>query len=273
MGSRRVKEQALKFTILLITIFCFAMACSKHDSQETVNPYDDIKAKRAFYITQVSNAKIDTQIPIRCDRLTFAAMATAFGADLDLSAFEYSPGEWHRDKNICYPDSSRSEVSFDPILGVLHVIQTSQKMDMLGRLDAYAKRHNYIMGDGDTEFTYMPQIGLLMSEMRGELAFISQNEGTHRDHIAALSIFLRARYNGGVNSAELLALKSMKRTPIVSALIARYTDGDQSEALAILSDLHTFPMDHLPLETGVFSWGSCPAWVYFVIMTGILEGY
>ena len=264
MGSRPMK------TLLIIPFLVF-FSCSKHESQETVNPYDAVKEKAASYLEQIDGYSIDKLFKDRCDSLTFKALGAAFVKDFGVMAHEYAPGEWHRDIVPCYPDDSRSEISFDGLLGVLHFAWTRQDRELLTRINNYAVEHNYIMGEGDEEFTRVPQIGLLINEMLGAESFLSNSlmgSSTHREHILAVSAWLKLRYAGHLNSAEVTVLKSLKANPMTRAILARVDDGDQDETIKYLSD---FP-SNLPLDTSIESWGGCPSWLYFFLLKALIDG-
>ena len=79
-----------------------------------------------------------------------------------------------------------------------------------------------------------------------------------------------------VRDADMEALKQLNLAspddPMYSSLYHRFTDGDQSHALDILLNNAAFPGDVLPMDTGVFDWGSAPASVYYLVTLTIIEG-
>jgi len=255
---------------LLLTICLIFFACDKKQEQPTVNSLERVLEKRDFYLSQINKHSDDVLFPARCDKLTFKGFASAFGADMDISAHEYQPGEWHRDIDLCFPHASRSEISFDGLLGVIHHSITKGDSELRKRLSRYASDHAYVMGEGDRELTYTPQIGLILAEMEGYS--LAEWTGSHREHILAMSVYLRGRYKGYILSSELASLKALGSSPIFDALIARYTDGNQSKAIDALMDSSIFPEDRLPTLDGAYGWGSCPYWVYYLITTSIIEG-
>ena len=254
--------------LTLITLFLFS--CSQHESTETINPMDRALAKRDFYLEEIKTVNPSLLFSARCDSLTFKALASSFGAHFDISGHEWKSGEWHRDTVKCYPDFSKSEISFDGILGVLHYIWSKQDFKMLERLNKYAGENTYSMGEGLSELTLMPQIALYITEMKG-FELRGEWTGTHREHILAMSLYLRARYKGEMNAAEFKAIDYLGDAPIYKALKARFSDGDQAEVLKMLDDENIFPSTRLPLDS-VYGWGSSSAWVYYLITLGILSG-
>jgi len=97
--------------------------------------------------------------------------------------------------------------------------------------------------------------------------YVRQIEGTHNQHIIALSALLKLRYSGFLESHDLLVLKNLKRNPLITAILARVDDGNQAETIAYLEK---FPRD-LPLETGWESWGGCPQYLYFFIVKAVID--
>ena len=199
-------------TLILIPFLIF-FSCAKHESKETTNPYDNVQRIAAGYIDQIKDAG-DVQIfRDRCDHLIFMSLASAFVGERDLADYEWASGEWHRDTVECYPNFARSEISFDGLIGVLHDAWSRQDMDLLKRMNDYAIRHNYVMGKGDTEFTRIPQIGLIINDMLGaglyspKLAYA----GSHREHILALSAWLKLRYAGYLEAHDLFILRNLKQ--------------------------------------------------------------
>jgi len=262
---------------LLLTILLILTSCSKHQDHETTDDYPTVDEIAAGYIEQMKGLDDETLFPDRCDRLTFLAFASATVKRFDLSAYEYTAGELHRDVKPCLDDldgngkpDSKSEISYDPVLGVLHHAKTWGDQGLLLRIRSYGRDNGYVMGKGDRRLTYMPQLEIIISDMLGERPILTsedERDSTHKEHILALSLWLKLRYDG-LTHAEFLALKAIKQTWIRKALINRMTDGDQAD---VIEYLRTFP-DSLPLDTGIEGWGGCPRWLYFFLLKAIIDG-
>ena len=265
---------------ILLTFLLIFASCAKHEDKETVNDTLSVQAKGDFYISKIRQSSPHYITDQRCDMLTFAALFSAFGSDLDLSSFEYESGQWHRDIYPCLADldddgkpDSKSEISFDGLISVLHYAWSKQDFDLLDRLDRYGSTHNYVYGDGDRSLTFNPQIGVLIGEMKGEQKLVSNLtlDGSHRPHILTIGIWLRGRYNGNLTTLELETLKGFTEIPLAKALVHRYSDGDQSETIALMEDESIFPSDRVPMDTA-FGWGSSRLSVYYIMLLGVIHG-
>jgi len=260
---------------LILTISLILFSCSKHEDHDTVNQYDEVNDKAASYLEQMKEYDDDALYPDRCDRLTFVSLSSSFVNSRSLSNFEYAPGEWHRDVSPCYSvGDSRSEISFDGLIGVLHHAWTSNDRTIVDRLVKYGELHDWVMGEGDREITYIPQLKILTADMLSHFNMLEMrpsylvSAGTHNEHIIALSALLKLRYSGFLEAHDLLILKNLKRNPLITAILARVDDGNQAETIAYLEK---FPRE-LPLETGIENWGGCPAWLYFFLLYVVING-
>jgi len=93
---------------------------------------------------------------------------------------------------------------------------------------------------------------------------------THNKYLVALSIYLKMRLNGKINSLELAFLEDQNDGGCVfEGLIARVKDGDQARALESMKE---FPKDKLPGGDSWRGWGSAPPAVMQVLCTGIITG-
>jgi len=259
---------------LILTILLILTSCSKHSDHETTDEYPTVDEIAAGYLEQMKGLNDETLFEDACDRLTFLSLASSYVKPFDLSRFEWRSGEWHRNYTLCYPGSSRSEISFDGLIGVLHYAWTNNDRTLVDRMAAYGRANDWVMGEGDREITYIPQLEIITSDMITHFAMLeirpsySLSEGTHNEHIIALSAWLKLRYTGFLESHDLLILKNLKRNPLITAILARVDDGNQAETIAYLEK---FPRD-LPLETGWESWGGCPQYLYFFLLKGVIDG-
>jgi hypothetical protein len=256
---------------ILLTILILLSSCSKHSDHETVDDYPTVDEIGEGYARQIEDYSIEELMPDRCDRLTFKSLAASFIDAFDISGHEYQPGEWHRDIAPCYPDDSRSEVSFDNLIGVLHHAWTSNDRDMIERLADYGRENDWVFGEGPREYTFLPQVGVLTDMLLGQMNLTPKFslQSTHNEHIIALSGWLKLRSVGYLESQDLLVLRNLKSNMLIRSIIARVTEGNQSEAIYYLSQ---YP-EKWPLETGEQEWSGCPKWLYFFLIKAVVDGH
>ena len=257
-------------THILLTILILLSSCSKHSDHETTDEYPTVDEIGEGYVEQMKGLDDETLFPDRCDKLTFKSLAAAFIDAFDISGHEYQPGEWHRDIAPCYPDDSRSEVSFDNLIGVLHALWTKDDRQGIDDLAQYGRDNDWVFGEGPREYTFLPQVGVLTDMLLGQMYLTPKFslESTHNHHIIALSVWLKLRSVGYLESQDLLVLRNLKSNMLIRSLIARVTEGNQSEAIYYLSQ---YP-EKLPLETGEQEWSGCPKYLYFFLIKALVDG-
>ena len=273
----------LFFWVVLLIVITTLLLCSCGTKQKQSQPssaLDQAQAKGEFYISKIT----DDIYKERCDKLTFKSLyaAAAYslkGIEVDLSALEDN-GKWNRDVAPCYPDNSKSEISFDGMVGVLHYILAHKDDNMLGRLITYGNEHSWIMGEGPKEYTNIYVLTPMIFNLRSHMSLVD-NPVTDilkgfKGHLLVDYLWLEAEKDGTLGAADMETLRQLKAAspddPMYSALYHRFTDGDQTEALDILLNNAAFPNSSLPMETGVFNWGSAPASVYYLVTLAIIEG-
>ena len=256
----------MRFLIFIALLF----SCAEKP-KATANPYDVLKSRRDFYVSQLS----DDVYKHRCDKLTFRGLTSAFGKREAIEEHEVEPGKFRRDVLPCFPHDSRSSISLDGYLGVLHHAITYEDWDMVIRIQDYANRHHYIMGEGPIEYTNIIALRSVLNVLSGNASLDMPkdiSEG-YKGHIAANLIFLRARAFGRMSAAELFTLKRLHElspgNPFYAALYHRYHDGDQEEAISILTSDFA---DEFPIGEHLYGWGSAPDSVFFILVMGVLDG-
>jgi len=257
---------------LLLTILLALTSCSKHEGHETTDEYPTVDEIAAGYLEQMKGLDDETLFPDRCDRLTFLSLASGFVSRRDLSSYEYEDGQWHRHTSPCYPDDSRSEISFDGLIGVLHHAWTSNDRTLIDRMAAYGRANDWVMGEGPREYTFLPQVGLITDDMLGHMNLTNRPaytlDSSHKEHLLVLSAWLKLRYAGFIEDHEILILKNLPKSPLGDALLARLKDGSQSKSILYLSK---YP-EKLPLETGEQEWSGCPKYLYFFLIKAVVDG-
>jgi hypothetical protein len=273
---------------LLIYISLLLVSCGTQKIEKSPTVADSLdkqlKSKTELYLSLITSDEL--LFPERCDKLTFKSLLSAAGPFQDMSAFEVA-GKYSRDVVPCYPNDSKSSISRDGILAVLQDIWTHGDLVRLNRMIAYGEAHNWVVGEGPLDYTNMalllPIIYRMQDRLSGktnlELASSAALDSVlsgFQGHLLANYLWLKARMEGSLNALEVSLLKSLvsanPRDPMYQALYHRFTDGDMSETYKILLDSPEFPDDHLPLETGVFGWGSEPALVAYLVALAIAEG-
>lgn len=249
-----------------------ACSCAPCASQPTGQDLSAVRADRNRIVAEYDPSTIE-----RCDFVTFAALYEAFngnGRSAGVTGLEQIGGKWERHFAPCYPANSRSETTRDGYLAVLHRAWSDQDALLIDRIIFYAEPRAWITGEGDPWVTSVADLAPLMYHMarRPEpltgLAVDDNPLHGFRGHLLALFIYLRGRVDGSVSEAERLALvelaKAEPRSPIYAALLARFSDGNQAEAIEKLLSM--------PRVVGPFGWGSAPWQVYFMVAAGIMEG-
>jgi len=265
--------------IIFIIPFLIFLACGKHESKETIEPYNKVKEIAASYRTQLASHTAEALFPDRCDRLIFHSLYSAHVTRQDLSEYEYNDGEWHRDTLPCLDDldgngkpDSKSEISFDGLLGVMHHFWAHKDWDGMVRLKDYGAQNGQKYGEGPDDLTRLPQVAIMLADMLAERPLVETSwnlEGTHNRHLLAISFWLKLRIEGYLKDVEKLALENVKDNWIKRALLNRINDGSQEEVIEYLSK---FP-ETLSLETGFEGWGGSAGWLHFLMLARIIDGH
>lgn len=219
----------------------------------------------------------------RCDNATFQLHAASVGKqDVTPADFEaYPNGHLRRDKSPCYPNESDTSGSVEMYIGWLHWIWTNKNADQaLDRLIAYGENHGWDVGDGDSVniSQLVPMIYLMKSKLKGASLTESNLGDTlsgFRGHILASYLWLWLRVEGKIGPAGKEAIHQLYEAssgdPMYIALWQRVNNGDFSDVYSIMDDRSIFP-EQPNHETAAFGWGSCPDWLYFLMVDGIIRG-
>jgi hypothetical protein len=154
---------------------------------------------------------------------------------------------------------------------------TLKDFEGIERLKDYARKHNYVMGDGPKEYTRMPLLRVLLNDLAKADVDEKSLLAGYKGNVACDYIYLRSRIRGHVDLLEKLVLKQAVKdrpdSPIYQALYHRFTDGNQRAAEEILMDETLFPSDRLPDDhLSIFDWGDAPAAVLYLYTVSIMEG-
>jgi len=269
--------------IYITLIFALVFACGAKEKKTKEVPMSaQAHAKGQLYCAQLTDAVFKE----RCDKITFKALVSV-NCLQDLSAFE-NKGKWERDDKQCYPSFSKSSISRDGLISVLHYIWTKRDHDMLKRLIAYGEERSWVVGEGPLEYTdaiiLTPIIYYMNAKMinKGDLAddLLPTTEDiatSFKGHLLASYIWLAARVNGGyIDYPAKVFIGKMYAAapsdPMYAAMQHRFLDGNQTETFYILLNDPTFTVNEFPTDTGAFGWGSAPVSVYYLMSLAIAEG-
>jgi len=231
-----------------------------------------------------------------CDALTFKALYSAFTSPQDITGeFTASPGEYMRrvDPN-CYPDESKSSISRDGIIMVLHDIWTKQDYAGLVELIDFAEDNNFNIGEGPFDLINVAPLYPVMLDMKWTMEVnleLTSTKGLYllgmdigdlidkqltgfRGHLLLSYILLAGRVDGEIGNIKLGILEDLvdknPNNPFMLSVFHRFTDGIQTKAITILND--DFPTADIIYDDGYRTWGSSPYNVMFCVIVGILEG-
>lgn len=259
------------------------VSCGKHKSHE-MTASDRILAKYEFYKSKITEESyVD-----RCDKLTFKALESAYGVRQNVEEHEIEPGKFIRDRrdtSPCYSETqgdmgSKSSISFDPYLTLLHHSLTYRDLDLVRRIRSYGELHSWVMGEGLQERVYMPHlkffVDLVASKLEGTVKVTGSEDalpnyfGGFRAHLGALAVDLMGRCEGGIGSVKIAYLEKLhaenKESALIQKIYSKWVTGDFSKVESILDDENTFPPDKLPANENLW-WG--PSIVMFIASVGI----
>lgn len=267
--------------LLFFMVFLFSCGANKAKNSIPSPLSDNANKKGEYYCSQLTDAVFKE----RCDKVTFKALVAA-SCPQDLSGHE-KDGRWERDVASCFPDGSKSSISRDGLLSVLHYIWTNQDKAMINRLVKYGEKHDWIMGEGPKEYTdaivLVPMILFIKDKLNNTTLSLIDYLPTTEDiahsfngHLMASYVWLQARIRGSINDVEIAMINKLwtasMQDPMYTALMHRFIDGNQTETYVLLLNRPEFPVSSFPMNTGVFDWGSAPSSVYYLISLAIAEG-
>lgn len=260
--------------ICLLLALCFSLTLSscgreiKPASPIASEQIPALQQKYEKYLAIVSSHQdaygfIDTDA---CDSLLFSALVGVSESIVNIEKARDSDGRWHRRPDVyaeCYPDSSASSISKDMLLGLMIYIWEQKRLDLARDLFQYGEDHNWVMGEGDPSRTNLsPGLQATLAELifrmggenheayRSIPAIFSGGQDGYQAHLEVLHINLRAELVNSITERDLTIVKKYYQKNPANGLFTfvyhKYTDGDQSETIAILMDEKLFPSDRAP---------------------------
>jgi hypothetical protein len=253
----------------VVALLIFTAGCAKKHSQGTVNNIDQVKERYQTYsqfAAEYASQYDGNFITDSCDSLLFTGLYYSIGGtNVSISAARDDSGKWHRRSlaaDECYPQTSKSSISRDMILGLLWGLWANGDLADLKDLIAYGDSHNWTLGEGDASRVVMtPAIISTMYLIQEDLG--GEKAGTRGDfpivadkslvgfeaHLAVLHILLRGKLVGA-SDGQVEFLKSQAERQPKNALFQLayhgYYDGEQSAAIELLMDEGQWPKDRPP---------------------------
>jgi hypothetical protein len=285
---------------LLISLAIVFSACAKNEDTGAASAasLSDVKARAEVYQRLMGDPYSRVA---RCDGLTFIGLFDAATESVDTYKHEYTvnadgsklyaTGEIHRDREPCHVDGqaqndSRSECSLENVLGFLHSMQSRGDTKAVRRVVAQAKSNNWsFCYGGDSGYTKLPQLQLLLNDWIAKLdgkAFLAEDADAiaqikgFRGNVLGSYLTLKGRVFGYLRDYELEAvdelISAVPGSPLYRAIYHRFSDGDQSKAIKIMTGTN-FPTDDLPNdEHRTFDWGETSEAMLYVWTYGLMRG-
>lgn len=260
--------------LLPLLILSLAGCGTKHSAHPSSTPLDSLRGRQQVYMDLAPNQRdADGFIYTNeCDSLLFSALEASVPGlgpiNIEAAANPDTPGIWYRrpiSTGSCYDSDpiGGSDISRDMLIGLITYANAHHRLDIVEGLWQYGSTHLWKMGRDhavDSRTILTPNlIGLLarvIEHLGGErhpevvLPELYSTEPGFVSHLTMLCILLEGSVHGSIDSSELKALQTIQsqepNNALANALLHRYTDGDQSVAVALLQ---AWPADRLPNTT------------------------
>ena len=257
--------------LILLLIGCI----EKHDPNPTITPYEQAEQRANFYQDEIKNPY---QLFDRCDGLTFIGLwdwSVRSGKRVDIYKHEYPKGKWHRDVEPCYDNDldgngesdSRSEISTESYLGAMRGMKIREDLHKIEDAIDYAEDHNYVLGEGPLEYTFLIHLMPLLYQIEDPenlilIGIMHNSEETqidpwekitgYRGNVIANYIDLKGKALGYINDYELKMVKKLRdkvpTNPIYHALydcyreVGWYNKGIQNELMKVFLTTSFLPI-------------------------------
>lgn len=247
----------------LLGVFAFDTMsdCKGQPAYQTVGDLSALHAKVELY-RRLSGFTGDTfgYIHSKCDGVGFTALCKIGGgcshAEIFWSESTSEPGRWFRHPSKdCFPDESRSDDSNDhAIMRMLYFYAVGDRASAR-RFKDYIDAHGGELGRNDgsadgmsaTKFAYPVLLAALAGRKDNRLGF---GPTGYQAHLMDLYMILDAALAGKIDPTSLYFARQQiavgPHNALAQAIVHKYTDGDQSAAIAVLMDEKLFPADRLP---------------------------
>lgn len=237
--------------LFLILLF---VSCGKHEPKKPTQVNPDVVAKAELY----KSLQKGWAHGVGCDSLGFTALCKLSGGcgDVVITDAEGEPGRWYRNPGKeCYPNSSKSDISKDMFVMLLPYLYASDDKQNIQEIYDYGQKNGWVMGRGYLSRTLLtPPLIFLLEQMLGRWGVESDIKETTKagfeKHLDAIYLINKWMVNKSIDSLQLAQIQKYKdenpSNALMQAIYHKFTDGDQSDAIAILLDESLFPRDRLP---------------------------
>lgn len=260
-------------------LFCllFLPACGllkkNHEETPTVNPLEDLRAKYVK-VLEISKQNLDSDAwpkDVMCDGLTFTSIYSLAGGLSDPFKAEdkATPGKYYRDaKHACGPanQSSATTQSQDAFIMLATILWKNKDTARIQSIVDYLNANDHYTGDphngiSKMSFPVFNTYSIMLAKLKGESAPPAVEDPTpaqsgealasvvtgFRAHLLMWHIYDRGKIYGALNDLEYKVLRDQAdrqpRNALFKAMKNKFTDGDQSIAIANLMDESLYPSD------------------------------
>lgn len=240
--------------MLKLFIILLLVSCGKHEPKKPTQVNPDVVAKAELYKSLSKGWAHQGG----CDSLGFTSLCKLSGGcgEAVITDAEGEPGRWYRNPGKeCYPSNSKSDISKDMFIMLLPYLYASGDKQNIQEIYDYGQKNGWVMGRGYLSRTYLtPPIVLLLQQMLGlwgvETPTKEVTKAGFEKHLDAIYLINKWMVNKSIDSLQLAQIKQYKEenpsNALMQAIYHKFSDGDQSDAIAILLDESLFPRDRLP---------------------------
>ena len=262
----------------LFILFILLSSCHKKDKLPqpvSVPRLQELIDKKTTYCRlALKNAKALQYNIHGCDSLLHASLLGVACGKVPIEKFEVSPGKWNRKTtHDCYPQGSKSTISNDMLLGLIHYLWSTKDVVNVQELIAYGETHGWVMGDADpkdrdgqSRILLSPNLIAKLYDIEKRLTDSSRADAKHVEypvayinkgfasHLDVVNILLTARIYGGISSQARQILEGQaKRQPDNALYQFAYhlfkSDYDVTSSVELLLNEKHFPTNSLPTSS------------------------
>jgi hypothetical protein len=258
----RTKEATLGKKALILSLL---ISCSTADIPPPVST--DNQTIRQKYYTYLDLAKKETDsygatYTKYCDSLLWSSLYHVSGGAVEIDAFREGFKWYRRPSKDCWPRFSRSSISRDQLLGLLHYILTERRADLIEGTIQYAEDNGFVMGEGSLGATQLTVNFLaLMGRVGGALGvetkyqfypyYLPAGVKSYHAHLQLLGILLYYRTEGRIlDNHKRRIVEHYNRNndnALAAWMYSRFVDiSAQSKVVEILLNERWFPSNRLP---------------------------
>jgi len=240
------------FRLFLILLL---VSCGKHEPKKPTQVNPDVVAKAELYKSLSKGWAHQGG----CDSLGFTSLCKLSGGcgEAVITDAEGEPGRWYRNPGKrCYDDGqSKSDISKDMFIMLLPYLYASNDQQNIKEIYAYGQKNGWVMGRGPLSRTFLtPPLVFLIEQMLGrwkvEVQIKETTKAGYEKHLDAIYLISKWMVNGSIDSLQYEQIKKYKdenpSNALMQAIYHKFSDGDQSDTIAILLDESLFPRDRLP---------------------------